>query len=194
MALEPTLTKEISITKIRLNHEIRASQVRLIGEDGSQLGIVSLSEALAEAVNAGLDLAEIAPNANPPVAKVLNWGKFRYEQTKQENRSRRNQKIVEVKQVRLGIKTGEHDLQVKLRHARKFLEEGNKVKMSLIFRGREITHPDLGRAILARVQELLSDIGEVEQPPQMTGRDLNMIIGKKKDAETQKPQRNDQTD
>lgn len=93
----------------------------------------------------------------------------------------------------MGLKIGEHDLQVKLRNARKFLDEGNKVKISLIFRGREITHPDLRSAIMARVQEQLADIGEVEQPPQMTGRDLNMIIGKKKDAEAQKPQRNDQT-
>ncbi len=188
MLYSPESLRELQINKIRLNHEIRAAQVRLIGEDGSQLGIISLKEALEEANNAGLDLAEIAPNATPPVAKVLDWGKYRYEQTKQESRNRRHQKIVEIKQVRLGLKIGEHDLQVKLRNARKFLDEGNKVKISLLFRGREITHPALGHAILARVIELLSDVGAVEQPPQMTGRDLNMIIGSKKDAKTQNPQ------
>jgi len=147
--------------------------------------VVSLSEALNQANLAGLDLAEIAPSADPPVAKILDWGKYRYEQSKQESRSRKNQKKVEIKQVRLGLKIGEHDLQTKLRKAREFLAEGNKVKISLIFRGREITHPDLGHAILARVVGLLEEAGSVEQSPQLTGRDLNMIIGPKKDAKTQ---------
>lgn len=147
--------------------------------------MVSLSEALNQANLAGLDLAEIAPSADPPVAKILDWGKYRYEQSKQESRSRKNQKKVEIKQVRLGLKIGEHDLQTKLRKAREFLAEGNKVKISLIFRGREITHPDLGHAILARVVGLLEEAGSVEQSPQLTGRDLNMIIGPKKDAKTQ---------
>jgi translation initiation factor IF-3 len=154
----------------------------LVASDGSQLGVVSLREALDRADEAGLDLAEIAPSAQPPVVKILDWGKFRYEQTKQLQKSRKNQRQVEVKQVRLGLKIGQHDLEVKLKRARKFLESGDKVKISLLFRGREITRPQLGREILDRVMEQLSDIAVQEQPPTLSGRDLNMIVGMKKDA------------
>lgn len=150
--------------------------------DGSQRGIVSLRQALDAAAEVGLDLAEIAPNAQPPVVKILDWGKYRYEQTKQLAKSKKNQKQVEVKQVRLGLKIGEHDLQVKLSRAVKFLEQGHKVKISLLFRGREITRPELGRAILDRVMEQLQDVASQEQAPQLSGRDLNMILGPKKDA------------
>jgi len=159
--------------------------VRLVDSDGSQRGIVSLREALDAAAQAGLDLAEIAPGAQPPVVKILDWGKYRYEQTKQLAKNRKAQKQVEVKQVRLGLKIGEHDLDVKLNQARRFLDQGNKVKVSLLFRGREITRPELGRAILTRVMEKLSDVAEQEQAPQLSGRDLNMIIGLKKDAKAQ---------
>jgi translation initiation factor IF-3 len=154
----------------------------LVDVDGSQRGVVSLREALDAAADAGLDLAEIAPNAQPPVVKILDWGKYRYEQTKQLAKNKKNQRQVEVKQVRLGLKIGEHDLQVKLSRARKFLEQGHKVKISLLFRGREITRPELGRAILDRVMDQLSPVASQEQPPQLSGRDLNMIIGPKKDA------------
>lgn len=156
--------------------------MRLVGLDGDQLGIVSLDEALQQASDLGYDLAEIAPNAQPPVAKILDWGKYRYEQTKQLQKSRRNQRQVEVKQVRLGLKIGDHDFDVKLRHARKFLAEGDKVRVSLLFRGREITHPDLGHAVLARFMDRLSDIAVQEQAPQLTGRDLSMIVALKKDS------------
>ncbi len=169
-----------------MNREISAQTVRLVAADGSQLGIVSLSEALERAEEAGLDLAEIAPSAAPPVVKILDWGKYRYEQTKQLQKSRKNQKQVEVKQVRLGLKIGEHDLQVKLSKARKFLESGHKVKISLLFRGREISRPQLGRVILDRVIELISDVAVVEQPPQLAGRDYNMIVTHRKD--TPKPE------
>lgn len=168
-----------------MNREISAQTVRLVDADGSQSGVVSLREALNRAEEAGLDLAEIAPNAQPPVVKILDWGKYRYEQTKQLQKSRKNQKQVEVKQVRLGLKIGDHDLQVKLNRARKFLEEGHKVKISLLFRGREITRPQLGREILDRVMEQLSDIATQEQAPTLSGRDLNMIVGMKKDAKAQ---------
>jgi translation initiation factor IF-3 len=154
----------------------------LVDVDGSQLGVVSLREALDAAAEAGLDLAEIAPNAQPPVVKILDWGKYRYEQTKQLAKSKKNQKQVEVKQVRLGLKIGEHDLQVKLNRAVKFLDQGHKVKISLLFRGREITRPELGRAILDRVMEQMQDVAAQEQAPQLSGRDLNMILGPKKDA------------
>lgn len=167
-----------------MNNEIRAATVRLIGADGSQLGIVSRAEALRLADEAGYDLAEIAPNADPPVAKILDWGKYRYEQTKQQAASRRNQKTVEVKTVRLGLKIGDHDFDVKANRARKFITEGHKVKVSLLFRGREITHPELGRVLLDRFLASLEDIAAVEQEVQLTGRDLNMVIGQKKDAQT----------
>lgn len=150
--------------------------------DGSQRGVVSLREALDAAAEANLDLAEIAPSAQPPVVKILDWGKYRYEQTKQLAKNKKNQKQVEIKQVRLGLKIGEHDLQVKLSRAVKFLEQGHKVKISLLFRGREISRPELGRAILDRVMEQLSEVAVQEQAPQLSGRDLNMIVGSKKDA------------
>lgn len=156
--------------------------MRLVDVDGSQRGIVSLREALDAAAEAGLDLAEIAPSAQPPVVKILDWGKYRYEQTKQLAKNKKNQKQVEVKQVRLGLKIGEHDLQVKLNRAIKFLEQGHKVKISLLFRGREITRPELGRAILDRVMQQLEEVAVQEQAPQLSGRDLNMILGPKKDA------------
>jgi translation initiation factor IF-3 len=143
---------------------------------------VSLTEALAAAAEAGLDLAEIAPSAQPPVAKILDYGKFRYEQTKQLQKSRRNQKQVEIKEVRFGLKIGAHDLEVKLNRARKFLADGQKVKLSLRFKGREISRPALGQDILARAAAQLDDIAVTEQAPLMSGRDLNMIIGMKKDA------------
>ena len=156
--------------------------MRLVDVDGSQRGVVSLQQALDAAADAGLDLAEIAPNAQPPVVKILDWGKYRYEQTKQLAKSKRNQKQVEVKQVRIGLKIGEHDLQVKLNRAKKFLEQNHKVKISLLFRGREITHPDLGHALLKRVMDQLTEVANQEQAPQLSGRDLNMILGPKKDA------------
>ena len=164
-----------------MNREISAQTVRLVDADGSQRGIVSLREALDAAAEANLDLAEIAPTAQPPVVKILDWGKYRYEQTKQQAKSRKNQKQVEVKQVRLGLKIGEHDLQVKVNRAIKFLQQGHKVKVSLLFRGREITRPELGRTLLARVTEMLAEYGLQEQAPQLSGRDLNMIIGPQKD-------------
>lgn len=166
----------------------------MVDVDGSQLGVVTLSEALAAAAEAGLDLAEIAPNAQPPVAKILDWGKYRYEQTKQLAKSKKNQKQVEVKEVRLGLKIGQHDLDVKLKRARKFLDQGDKVKISLRFRGREISRPQLGREILDRVMESLADVAVQEQSPIMTGRDLNMIVGMKKDAKAEDTQGNGQAD
>jgi translation initiation factor IF-3 len=158
----------------------------LVDVDGSQRGVVTLREALDIAGEANLDLAEIAPNATPPVVKVLDWGKYRYEQTKQLAKSRKTQKQVEVKQVRLGLKIGEHDLQVKLNRVKKFLDAGDKVKISLLFRGREITRPELGRAILTRVMKDLEEVAVQEQAPQLSGRDLNMIVGSKKDTKDAK--------
>ena len=151
--------------------------MRLVGADGEQIGVVSIAEALEQAATAGLDLAEIAPGAKPPVVKILDWGKYRYEQTKQDQKNRKNQRNQEVKQVRLGLKIGEHDLQVKVRRARQFLEYGHKVQVKLRFRGREITHPDLGRALLDRFMSHVEDIATREQDPSISGREMTMLLG-----------------
>lgn len=143
---------------------------------------MSIAEALEQASIAGHDLVEIAPNANPPVVKILDWGKFRYEQTKQDQKNRKNQKNQELKQVRLSLKIGDHDLDVKAKRARQFLENGHKVKASLRFRGREVTHPDLGKAVLDRFVERIADIAHREQEPQLSGRELTMLLAIKKEV------------
>jgi len=157
----------------------------LIGLDGEQHGVVSLKEALDQAAAAGYDLAEIAPSADPPVVKVLDWGKYRYEQTKQLQKSKKNQKQVEIKQLRVSLKIGQHDLDVKEKQARKFFASGHKVRVALRFRGREMTHPDLGRAIVSAFADKLSDVSEIEQNFQQTGREISIILGAKKDAKTE---------
>ncbi len=141
---------------------------------------MSIAEALEQAAAAGSDLVEIAPGATPPVVKILDWGKFRYEQTKQDQKNRKHQRNQEMKQVRVGLKIGEHDLQVKVRQARGFLENGSKVKVSLRFRGREVTHPDLGRAVLERFVGHLEASSIREQEPSMSGRELTMVLGPRK--------------
>ncbi len=156
--------------------------MRLIDVGGEQLGVVALTEALARAEAKGLDLAEIAPQANPPVAKILDWGKYSYEQTKQQQKSRKKQRSIEVKQVRLSLKIGEHDIDVKHKQAERFLQEGSKVKISLLLRGREITHRELGQNVIQKFATGLAEHGEIEQAIQLTGRELNMVMGAKKNA------------
>jgi translation initiation factor IF-3 len=151
--------------------------VRLIGVDGEQAGVVSRAEALEQAAAAGLDLVEIAANANPPVVKILDWGKYRYEQTKQTQQNRKAQRNQEIKQVRVGLKIGQHDLLTKAKHARAFIESGHKVKVSLRFRGREITHSELGRAVLDRFMSQMEDIAAREQEPALSGREMTMVLG-----------------
>ena len=153
--------------------------MRLIDADGSQVGVVSLSDALKRADEAGLDVVEVSPQADPPVAKLVDWGKYQYEKTKQEQRAKRNSKAQEMKQLRFGLKIGEHDLEVKRKQIRKFLEKGHKVKLTVRFRGREITHEELGHDLLNNMVESLSDIAVVDQKPQLTGKQLNMVIRKK---------------
>ena len=156
--------------------------MRLVGADGEQVGIVARDAALERAAEANLDLVEIAAQANPPVVKILDWGKFRYEQTKQSQKRHKSQRNQEVKQVRLGLKIGEHDLLVKVRHARGFLEGGHKVKVSLRFRGREVTHAELGEAVLNRFLGHLDDIAVREQEPSLSGREMTMLLGVAKSA------------
>ncbi len=157
--------------------------MRLLGAESEQLGVVSIGDALKIADEQGLDLAEVSPSAEPPVVKLVDWGKYRYEQEKQLQKSRKNQKNVEVKQVRLGLKTGSHDIEVKRKATLKFLEQGNKVKVNLRFKGREITHPELGSALLAEFYNQIQDVATQESAPSMSGRELSMVIARRKDAE-----------
>jgi len=162
--------------RLRINNRIRARDVRLIDESGSQLGIITLREALTMAEERGLDLVEVAPNAVPPVCRIMDYGRFRYEQTKKEREARKNQKQIEIKEVRLKPKTDDHDLDVKSKSARKFLLAGDKVKFTVRFRGREIFHPDIGMAMLEQLAEELRDISTIEQRPLMEGRSLSLLL------------------
>lgn len=166
----------ISSRTQRVNEEIQARQVRVIDENGEQVGIMSLRDALQMAYDRDLDLVEVAPNADPPVCRILNAGKFFYERTKKEREARKAQKTVDVKEIRLSPKIGDHDVNYKVRDARRFLESGAKVKVRVRFRGREASHPELGMEVLQKVSEMLGDISTVEQPPQVDGRSLLMVL------------------
>ncbi len=174
---------DISIKKrLRLNHQISASTVRLLDAESKQIGVVPISEALNIAKDQGYDLAEISPDADPPVCKLLDWGKYQYEQAKQDAKNRKKQRNIEVKQVRMGLKIGQHDIEVKQRATIKFLEAGNKVKLTARFKGREMARPDIGQAVLMKFFEGLSDIAIIEQNPIMTGRDMSLVINLAKQA------------
>lgn len=173
--ISTTLKEIFSIKeKVRLNGAIRASQLRVIDADGEQIGVISRQEALDRAERAGLDLVEISPQANPPVAKIVDWGKYNYQKTKQRQKSK--QKTPELKQIRFGLKIGEHDLDIKLRKIRQFLEAGHKVKVTAFFRGRELAHKDIGYKRLDEVVEKLQDVAVVDQKPQMTGKHLSIVV------------------
>lgn len=160
----------------RVNERIRIREVRLIDDQGNQIGIIPTREALEMARERGLDLVEVAPNAVPPVCRLMDYGKFRYEQSRKERESRKSQHVTRVKEVRIEPKIGDHDLETKGRQAARFLEAGDKVKLSVLFRGRSITHPELGRELLDQLQEQLKDIGTVEQTPRMEGRTMTMYL------------------
>ncbi|MBN2360829.1 MAG: translation initiation factor IF-3 [Deltaproteobacteria bacterium] len=160
----------------RINDRIRVREVRVIGPEGDQLGILLTDEARAKANELGLDLVEVSPTARPPVCKIMDYGKFKYVTKKKAVEQRRNQKVIEVKEVKFRPKTDTHDVQIKTEHARRFLEEGNKVKMTIMFRGREITHPEIGQQMLERVSEQLKDVGMVEFFPRMEGRAMFMVL------------------
>jgi len=166
----------------RVNRQIRAKEVRLIDQDGKQIGIVPLQEALRIAEERGLDLVEIAPNANPPVCKLLDYGKFLYELKKKEKEARKKQKehSMEVKDMNLSLRIDEHDLRVKLKHMREFLEDGDKVRVRIRFRGRENAYPELGDKLVSRIVEELSDCGQLEGPPKKEGNFLTFSLLPKK--------------
>jgi translation initiation factor IF-3 len=161
---------------VRINGAIGAPELRVIDSDGNQIGILSRSQALLEAEKAGLDLVEISPEASPPVARIVDWGKFLYQKTKEQQRSRKNARTVEIKQMRLGLKIGANDLDIKLRKIREFLEAGHKVKIMAFFRGREMAHQELGHQLLARIVEKLEDVAVVEQKPIMAGKNLGIVV------------------
>ncbi|RKV95950.1 MAG: translation initiation factor IF-3 [Candidatus Saccharimonas sp.] len=164
---------------IRTNGAIRARELRVIGSDGEQLGVMSLREALAAAEEAGLDLVEISPNANPPVAKIVNWGKYQYQKMKDQQRNRKLAKASDLKQMRFGLKIGQGDLEVKLRKVRKFLEEGHKVRIQVMYKGREMAHKEIGYELVEKITTLLAEVAIVEQKPQMAGRNLSVVIRSK---------------
>ncbi len=160
-----------------MNDRIRAPEIRLIGADGENVGVVTPSRGLELAEQVGLDLVEISPNANPPVCKIMDFGKFKYEQQKREAEAKKKQKVIEVKEVKFRPNTDIHDYAVKMRNVVKFLEKGDKVKVTLRFRGREMAHQNLGRELLERVAEDVKEIGKVENMPKMEGRQMIMMIG-----------------
>lgn len=171
--------QSISTTQYRINDAIRAQEVRVVLTSG-ETKVVSLEEALDLAQEADLDLVEVAPNADPPVCRVMDYGKFQYERAKKEREARRAQKQVEVKEIRLRPKTTDHHRSFKVRDARRWLEDGMKVKVRIRFRGREITYPEIAMELLEEIAEELDDVGDVEQRPNMEGRTMLMILAPKK--------------
>jgi len=170
-------------TCLKVNHEIRAPKVRVINEKGEQLGVLSIQEAMAFAKDADLDLVEVVSTSSPPVCKIIDYGKFRYDQTKRERESRKTQHHVKVKEVKVSPNISEHDFEVKLRQAKGFLEKGNKVKFSCMFRGREIAHPEVGKRLMTRIVEYLEPVSMVEIVPKLFGKFLTMVlapVGRKK--------------
>ncbi|MBY5988437.1 MULTISPECIES: translation initiation factor IF-3 [Roseovarius] len=176
MARRPHNAPPTRDTGPRINDKIRVPEIRLIGADGENVGVVTPERAMGMAEEAGLDLVEISPNANPPVCKIMDYGKYKYEQQKRESEARKKQKVIEVKEVKFRPNTDTHDYDVKMRNVFRFLENGDKVKITLRFRGREMAHQDLGRDLLQRVAEDIKEIGKVENMPKMEGRQMIMII------------------
>jgi translation initiation factor IF-3 len=162
---------------LRINERIRVNEVRLIDEAGTAMGIVPTSQALNMAQERGFDLVEISAQATPPVCKIMNYSKYRYEQEKKDKQSRKSHKTVHVKEVKIRPKIGEHDLEVKLKHVVEFLAEGDKAKITIIFRGREMSHMDLGISIMKKIQERFSTQATIEQAPKMEGNSMHMLLG-----------------
>ena len=164
----------------RINERIRIREIRVIGADGSQLGIMTPQEAMEKAYALGFDLVEVAPEARPPVCKIMDYGKYRYEQSKKEREARKKQTVIQVKEIKMRPKTEEHDFQFKMRHAERFLKEGNKAKVTMMFRGREMVHMDLGMKLLLKFAEGLKELAHVEQQAKVEGRAMSMILAPKR--------------
>jgi translation initiation factor IF-3 len=175
-------TREVNqiAKRINVNHKIRAREVRLIDQDGNQVGVVSRQQALETANSAGLDLVEVAPQANPPVCRVMDYGRYKYQQSKKLQEAKKRSASYQIKEVKVRPNTGEHDLEVKLRHIRRFLENGDKVKVSLMFRGREMVYTDQGVDLLNQIVDMTSDIAVVEQQTRREGRQMFMVLAQHK--------------
>jgi translation initiation factor IF-3 len=160
----------------RVNDEIRAPQVRLIDQDGEMQGVMTAREAMQRAFSVGLDLVEISPNADPPVCKILDFGKFKYEQQKKKNEAKKKQKVIEIKEIKVRPNIDENDYQVKMRAMKSFIEEGDKVKVTLRFRGREMAHQEIGVRVLERIKNEMDPVSKVEQMPRMENRQMVMVL------------------
>ncbi|WP_321991909.1 translation initiation factor IF-3 [Marispirochaeta aestuarii] len=169
----------MAVKDLRINEQIRVREVRLIDGDGEQRGVLPVNEAIQLAQDAGLDLVEIAPNANPPVCKILDYGKYKFDQEKRNRESKKKQKLLKMKEIRMQPKIEKHDMEFKAKHIRDFLEDGNKVKVTIRFRGRELAHTELGRVVLEKIMELLGDSFVIDRPPAMEGRFMSMILNPK---------------
>ncbi|MCR0980695.1 translation initiation factor IF-3 [Roseomonas populi] len=163
----------------RVNEEIRAPQIRLIDQDGEMVGVMSAREALARAYDVGMDLLEISPNAEPPVCKITDFGKFKYEQQKKANEARKRQKVVEIKEIKVRPNIDDHDYEVKMKQMKSFIEEGDKVKVTLRFRGREMAHQDLGAKVLERIRNEMAEAVKVESMPRLENRQMIMVLAPK---------------
>ncbi|MGJ3260461.1 MAG: translation initiation factor IF-3 [Rhodospirillales bacterium] len=163
----------------RANEDILADPVRVVDADGEMVGVIGLQEAIDMAMEVGLDLVEVSPNADPPVCKILDYGKFKYEAQKKANEARKKQKVIDVKEIKMRPGIDDHDYETKMKAVRRFLDEGDKVKMTIRFRGREMAHQDLGLKVLERVRDELGEIAKVEQHPRPEGRLMTMVIAPK---------------
>jgi len=161
---------------VRINREIRARELRVIDPEGKQLGVLPLAEALRAAANFELDLVEVSPKSEPPVCRIMDYGKFKYQQSKKAHDARKKQAVVHLKEVKMRPKTEEHDFQFKVRNIERFLKEGNKTKVTVVFRGRELAHPDFGRNMLKRITEETKEWAKVEQLPKFEGRNFVMVL------------------
>jgi translation initiation factor IF-3 len=162
--------------RVRVNRQIRISPLRVIAADGSQMGIMDVEAALAAAVDQGLDLVEVAPMARPPVVRIMDYGKFKFEQAKMARQAKKKQHVIHLKEVKYRPGIEDHDFETKTRHAREFLEDGNKVKVTMMFRGRQIAHPELGREVVDRVALTLADVAKIESPAKLEGKSMIMIL------------------
>jgi translation initiation factor IF-3 len=176
LAIESTNNKA---PRVRVNRQIRISPIRVIAPDGAQLGVMTVDEAVAAAQERGLDLVEVAPLARPPVAKIMDYGKFKFEQAKAARAAKKKQHVIHLKEVKYRPGIDDHDFAFKTRHAREFLADGNKVKVTMMYRGRQMAHIDLGRVVLDRVANELKDVAKIEQDPKLEGRNMSMVLAPK---------------
>lgn len=176
IALKGRIFKSKPVDRTNINQFIRAKEVRVIDPEGKQVGVVSIAEALKSAAEFGLDLVEISPNANPPVCKIMDYGRYKYEQTKKKQEAKKKQTTFQLKEIKVRPNTDDHDLQVKIGYIKKFIDKKDKVKVTVMFRGREITLSQLGRDMLAKIAEETADVAVVEQYPKFEGRTLMMVL------------------